>query len=299
LKESKYVRMARTMLRVLRHARIPLFFHRKSNHMFTVWQHLVLIAIRRYEGKSYRMFIDWLVEAYYLRMYLGLSKIPHFTTLQKFTDRIAGSLLEKIIVSFILLTNIKQIFLGLDSSGFKPTHASHYYAERAKLRRRWIKLSIGGDMLQQVICIIKIRRAPARHDNVDFKPIVSKTSKIKPLSVAVADKGYDSEENHVLVRDKLHAYSIIPPRYQDVPIWKTHGMYRKEMKRGYLKPLYNQRNKDETIFSVIKRLFGEHVTSRRIRTQNRELTFMCIAYNMHRVTDLLLLRMVSTKPHRL
>jgi hypothetical protein len=163
-------------------------------------------------------------------------------------------------------------------------------------------------LLQQVImCTIKIRRAPpARHDNVvDFKPtIVSKTSKkIKPLSVVaavVADKGYDSEEeNHALVRDKLHAYSsIIPPRYQDVPIWKkTHGKYRKEMKRGYLKPLYNQRNKDdETIFSVIKRLFGEHVTSRRIRTQNRELTFMCIAYNMHRVTNLLLLMMVSTKP---
>jgi hypothetical protein len=103
--------MARTMLRVLRHTRIPLllFFHRKSNHMFTVWQHLVLLAIRRYEGgKSYRTFVDWLLEAYYLRMYLGLSKIPHFTTLQKkFTDRIiAGSLLERtiIIASFILLT---------------------------------------------------------------------------------------------------------------------------------------------------------------------------------------------------
>ena len=35
---------------------------------------------------------------------------------------------------------------------------------------------------------------------------------------------------------------------------------RKEMKRrGYNKVLYNQRNKDETIVSVIKRLFGEHV----------------------------------------
>ena len=33
------------------------------------------------------------------------------------------------------------------------------------------------------------------------------------------------------------------------------GKYRKEMKRGYSKILYNQRNKDETIVSVIKRLF--------------------------------------------
>ena len=52
------------------------------------------------------------------------------------------------------------------------------------------------------------------------------------------------------------------------------------MKRGYFKLSYNQRNnKDETIMSVIKRLFGERVTSRLIRTQNRELSFRCIAYN--------------------
>ena len=151
-------------------------------------------------------------------------------------------------------------------------------------------------MLKQVICIIKVRRAPARHDNVDFKPIVTKTAGIKPLSIVVADKGYDSEENHVLVREDLKAYSIIPPRYQEVPIWKTHGKYRKQMKRGYLRPLYNQRNKDETIVSVIKRLFGEHITSRLIRTQNRELTFRCIAYNAYRVTNLLVIVMVSTKP---
>src|ERR1044071_2346722 len=68
------------------------------------------------------------------------------------------------------------------------------------------------------------------------------------------------------------------------------------MKRGYSKLLYNQRNKDETIISVIKRLFGEHVTSRLVRTQNRELSFRCIPYNMHRLTNLIVVLMVSTKP---
>ena len=87
----------------------------------------------------------------------------------------------------------------------------------------------------------------------------------------------------------LHAFSVIPPRYQDVPIWRTHGKYRKQMKRGYCKALYNQRNKEETIISVIKRLFGEHITSRLVRTQNRELSFRCIAYNSHRLTNLALI----------
>ena len=132
---------------------------------------------------------------------------------------------------------------------------------------------------------IKIRRAPTRHDNVDFKPIIIRTSNILPLSVVTADKRYDSEDNHLLVREELHAFSVIPARYEHVQIWRTHGRYRKQMKRGYSNLLYNQRNKDETIMSVIKRLFGEHLMSRLTRTQNRELSFRCITYNIHTCTD--------------
>ncbi len=282
------------MFRVLKHARIPLFSNRKSNHIFTIWQHIVLVAIRQYEGKSYRMFVEWLIEAYYLRSFLRLSRIPHFTTLQKFTDRINNSLLEKIISSFIVISGTKHIFAGIDSTGFKITHASQYYTDRTELRRKYAKLSIGVDVLQQIICTIKIRRAPTRHDNVDFRPIITRTSNILPLSVVTADKGYDSEDNHLLVREDLHAFSIIPARYEHVPMWRTHGKYRKQMKRGYSKLLYNQRNKDETIISVIKRLFGENLMSRLTRMQNRELSFRCITYNMHRLTNLVILMVFST-----
>ena len=85
LKESRYVRLANTLFRVLNKSRIPLFLlHKKSNHIFTVWQHIVvLLVLRQYEGKSYRMFVDWLVEAYYLRTVLRLSYIYHITPLFK------------------------------------------------------------------------------------------------------------------------------------------------------------------------------------------------------------------------
>ena len=136
------------MLHVLRNARIPIFLHRKSNHIFTVWEHMgLLLVIRQDQGKSYHLFSEWLVEAYYLRMFLQLSHIPHFTTLQKFTERVNGTMLERIISSFIVLTNIRQIFVGVDSSGFKATHASQYYTDRTELRRRkYIKLSLSADV---------------------------------------------------------------------------------------------------------------------------------------------------------
>jgi hypothetical protein len=78
------------------------------------------------------------------------------------------------ISSFIVLPliNVKQIFFGIDSSGCKSTRSSQYYTERAKLRRKWIKLSIGDDVLKQIICTIKIRGAPTKHDNIDFKSII-------------------------------------------------------------------------------------------------------------------------------
>ena len=160
---------------------------------------IIIGMIRQYEGKSYRMFSEWLVEeAYYLRTFLRLSHIPHFTTLQKFIERISGTLLEKVMSSFIILTKIGQLFVGIDSSGFKATHASQSYAERVKLKRRrrrkYIKLSLAADVLQQIICTIKIRRALVRHDSIDFQTTCNKNIRnLVPLSVVTADKAYDSD----------------------------------------------------------------------------------------------------------
>ncbi|HJS64185.1 MAG TPA: hypothetical protein VJ767_04935 [Nitrososphaeraceae archaeon] len=36
-------------------------------------------------------------------------------------------------------------------------------------------------------------------------------------------------------------------------------------------------------------MFGEHITSTLVRMQNRELVFRCIAYNAHRMVNLLVI----------
>jgi hypothetical protein len=95
-----------------------------------------------------------------------------------------------------------HIFVGIDSTGFKITHDSQYYTERTGKRRKYAKSSL--------ICNIRIRRAPTSHYNIDFKPIVKRIANILPLSVVKADKGYHSEDNHQLVREILHAFSVIP-----------------------------------------------------------------------------------------
>jgi hypothetical protein len=111
---------------------------------------------------------------------------------------------------------------------------------------------------------------------------------IKRIKVGIGDKGYDDDEkNHELLRDELGAMSIIPARYQDVPIWRTKGRYRKEMKRGYSKKTYHNRSKDETtVFSVIKRTMGDEVRSIDVKGQNNEMRLKIIAYNAARIASL-------------
>jgi hypothetical protein len=115
------------------------------------------------------MFVEWLIEAYYLRTsIIQLSHIPHYTTLQKFAATVSGTILERIISSFILLLgNIRRLFIGIDSSGFKLSNASQYYKDKVNLHKKYLKLSTGVEVLSQIVCSITIRRAP-RHDTKDF-----------------------------------------------------------------------------------------------------------------------------------
>ena len=108
------------------------------------------------------------------------------STLQKFTERISGTLLSKIISSFIILTKIGQLFIGIDSSGFKAALTSQYYTERARLttRRKYIKPSLTYGIVQQIIYTIKIRRAPTRHDII-YQPIITD---IRNLNIVADDR---------------------------------------------------------------------------------------------------------------
>lgn len=151
--------------------------------------------------------------------------------------------------------------------------------------RRFIKLTIGAELRTQIVTSIKVRRGPA-NDNRDFEPVVRRAHAIKPIKIGIGDKGYDAEKNHELLRDELHAMSIIPARYEDVPVWRTRGRYRKEMKRGYSKKTYHKRSIDETIFSVVKRTMGDEVRSVKTRSQNNEMRFKIIAYNAARIASI-------------
>ena len=150
-------------------------------------------------------------------------------------------------------------------------------------QKRFLKVMIGAELRKQIITSTKLRRG-TNNDNVDFIPVTRKADSFKPLGIA--DKAFDDESNHAFLREELNALSIIQARNESVPVWRTKGKYRKEMKRGYSKKMYHQRSKVETIFYIIKKTMGDDIKSIKTKARNNEMRFKIIAYNAARIASL-------------
>ena len=92
------------------------------------------------------------------------------------------------------------------------------------------------------------------------------------------DKGYDSENIHRYIRDTIRAESVIPVRKWNGKIYS--GKYRMEMIKKFNQEKYGQRNMVETVFSMIKRRYGENVRSRRYYNQITEIKIRMILNSM-------------------
>jgi hypothetical protein len=83
------------------------------------------------------------------------------------------------------------------------------------------------------------------------------------------DKGYDSEEIHELIQDTMNSCSLIPVRNRKRK--RISGYYRRLIAQSFDEEKYHQRNRVETVFSVLKRKFGESLKARKYRLQVKEI----------------------------
>ena len=89
-------------------------------------------------------------------MFLQLSRIPYYTNLQNYWKNTEFTVRK--VQSFIVLSDIIHAFVGIDATEFKITTYSQYYNEiiyTKQKKRKYTKISIGSDVLKQIICNIK------------------------------------------------------------------------------------------------------------------------------------------------
>jgi hypothetical protein len=119
-------------------------------------------------------------------------------------------------------------------------------------------------------------------------PINCSDNVTKPGSLIVTSwiGGYDSEAIHRLIRETLHANSVIPLRS-----WKNEfigGTYRQEMAQQCNDSIYPRRQLVENKFSVLKRKFNGDLKARRYLIQMKEIANKMIVGNLHRFLQFLI-----------
>jgi len=279
-KSNKYKKLINRTKGIIRSARIPKSFSRKNNNVFSNEKHIVMQVLMQKEKKHYRDMPDFLE---LIRSELGLRRIPHFTTINKFSLRVKPYWFELLIGQIV--SSFESEMAAIDGTGFSLNHRSRYFCTIAGERKQFMQFNACAELKNMLITAVRIRRKK-RNENVDVSYLMEKSAKQLKISNFLADKAYDSEKNHELA-EKYNARFIAPLRKNgDIPVRRTFGVHRKQLRRNFPKEIYRNRVKIEGVFSAIKRKYGELIYSRKFVSEKNELLCRVLAYDTEKIVNL-------------
>lgn len=257
-----------------------------SRHDFTQRQLMTCLILRVYLKTTYRGVVDLLACSASLRECLGLAdKLPHYTTLQKFSARsqvvaIAQKLVGQIGQAAAAQARPKHV--AMDGTGLAGASSSEYFRQRSGKRiRQWVKVSV------MIVCSNLLPAALV----VDSKPtndckhgqqlITQAQGLIRPKRL-YADAGYDAEPIHQRCRQEWGVESVIQP-VQRRADGKRGGRWRARMTPEYLeKAQFGRRWSVESFFSAVKRTMGSSLSARRPDQMLAEAALKVVAYALRR-----------------
>ena len=152
---GRFINFIKHAYSLVQSTRLTPYSCKYSRKDYTQHQRLTLFLFKEYRKEDYRTVIWNLEEMDRIRAALGLTTLPHLTTLKKLLCRITPLHFNH------LLKNTRKLFYSeddvlsitaIDSSGFASGYCSHYYSERTgKIRKHFLETSISIDTDLQVI----------------------------------------------------------------------------------------------------------------------------------------------------
>ena len=261
---SKEEHSDRKIKRLFKAAGHSLWYHHMGPKKFQTWIHCLGLIVKQVYRLSYRRVARYIDEHYNISM--------HWTTLQKAASRLPKSLWQSLLAATITFAAIP--FAAVDGTGFARSGPSNYFLKRIDRDGpigRPIQLITMVDIQKRRfisgICFAK------PHGEAKRVPILHQQSNIIP-DVLLMDKGFDAEWLHQWL-NKNGTFSIAPVRKNC-----RRGKHRKLMRDCMDWHIYWQRNIVESLFSALKRLYGDTVKSRKINPLTAEIFCRLIAYNL-------------------
>jgi hypothetical protein len=251
------------------------------------------LILRAYLKTTYRGLIEVLDGHSRLRSVLGMEyKLPHYTTLQKFSARsevlkIADAMIAQIGQAALRAQGRKQaeVAVAVDATGMETTTASaHFVSRSGRPRRRWVKVSL------VVVCGLLFPTGMVlgwgpSSDKSDAPELLEKSFAV-PLDALpqrlYGDAGYDADWIHAYCREEHGVEAIIKPATcrSDGTLG---GTYRSKMTKTKLQRSgYGNRWQIESFFSGLKRTTGSALSARKDLTLHHEAAFRVLAYTLNR-----------------
>lgn len=221
-----------------------------------------------------------------------LSKAPSFAVASNLLTRpeVSPILYRLLSLSALPLAGLEEGgAVAPDSTGVQTTSFGAWREEKHGERRqkRWLKVhAITGTKTHVVIRAVV--GESNSNDSPQFESLLRGTldDGFRP-SVVVADKGYLSVASYKLASD-LGVQAYIPfksnstarGRHQTSPtVWRK-AFHLFQANREEFDRNYHRRSNVESVFSALKRKFGENVRSRKPVAQVNEILCKLIAYNL-------------------
>jgi hypothetical protein len=251
-------------------------------------------VLKAFMKLDYRRTEALLADSAELRRAIHLKGTPDHATLH----RAARRLLTQPRVQRLLARSVGPTpsvdLAAIDSTGFEAGQVSPYFVRRRHRGRntgkhplfqtttytRFPKLHAVCDCATHLILTV----LPMRGPNPDGHrlPDAIRPLAARPPDRLTADAGYDSEANHIHLREQLGIESIIPPRHGRPPKNPNHlppTKWRRLMKTHFDHAAYGQRWQIETVFSMIKRRLGCTIRERTYHAQCRAMRLLAFTHN--------------------
>ena len=281
-KESQYVRVARLAYE-LTQAIYPLYTHKNSPKTFTQPQLAAWVLLKVYLNLSYRNTEEWLLASDKVCEALELTEVPDHSTISRMYSRMRMKDFERLNDRLLSQLEVEEEAISIDATGLSLTEASPYFLTRAGRKyRHYIKAFCGVGTTRQFILSWHFDWGPDSdmdHLNRMRRRVHRYGRQINGRAAwfLLADQGFDGEQ--------ARPYDIIKPRQGPTRrIRRPDRLLRNDLyEAARLEGLTGQRWKCETVYSVIKRLFGGHVRSRLALHQRREVAAKAVVYNIHRL----------------
>jgi transposase len=193
--------------------------------------------------------------------------------------------LPELVVRTSLPLKAVETTFAPDSTGFSTSRFVRWFDEKygaVRSGRDWVKAHCMCGVKTHVITAVEILDKDAA-DSPQFKPLVEKTAENFTVKEVTADKAYLSKDNLELVAE-LGGLPFIPFKVNSVPgeagtVWeKLFHFYSMNRERFMAK--YHQRSNAESVFSMVKGKFRDHVRSKTDVAMKNEVLCKIIAHNI-------------------